>query len=241
MKRQTTEPRPDWQKVVESTGMHFHTVDDTPYWDESAYYEFTSEEVDVLEAATYELDRICLEAVQHIIDHDRFDEFLIPTEFRPYIRRSWDRDEHTIYGRFDLCYGGSHAPKLLEFNADTPTGLLEAAVTQWFWLQDKFPARNQFNSIHERLIEAWKAVKKQWAGVFYFSALAGHIEDYMTVNYLRDTAEQAGWQTRYIDIEDIGWHAKRQVFTDLTESAIANCFKLYPGNGCSRTSSGRWS
>lgn len=228
MQRHTTQVRPNWQQLVEAKGMHYHSVDDIPYWDESAYYEFTSGEVDALEAATYELNRICLEAVQHIIDQDRFDQFLIPPDFRPYIRKSWERDEHTIYGRFDLAFDGSLPPRLLEYNADTPTGLLEAAVIQWFWLQDKFPGRNQFNSIHERLIEAWASVKHEATDVMYFAALAGHVEDYMTVNYLRDTALQAGWLTRYIDVEKIGWHPTRQVFTDELEHEIKNCFKLYP-------------
>jgi glutathionylspermidine synthase len=228
MQRHTTEVRPDWQKAVESKGLHYHTVGGKPYWDESAYYEFTTREVDTVEAATYELNRVCLEAVQHVIDQDRFEEFLIPKPFRRYIRDSWQRDEHTIYGRFDLVYDGTDPAKMLEYNADTPTGLLEAAVMQWYWLQDKFPARNQFNRIHERLIEAWQAVKKHWQGTMYFTALAGHLEDYMNVNYLRDTAVQAGWRTAYIDVEKIGWHPVRQVFTDVGENEIANCFKLYP-------------
>ena len=228
MQRLSTEVRTDWQNAVESKGLLYHSVDGVPYWDESAYYEFTPAEVDVLESSTYELNRICLEAVQHIIDQDLFDQFLIPEDFRPYIRNSWEGDEHTIYGRFDLAYDGTNPPKMLEYNADTPTGLLEAAVIQWFWLQDKFPKRNQFNSIHERLIEAWKAVKQTWTGDLYFAALQGHIEDYMTVNYLRDIAIQAGWETHYIDVEQIGWHPTRRVFTDQREKAIANCFKLYP-------------
>jgi glutathionylspermidine synthase len=228
MQRRITEVRPDWQSAVESKGLLHHSVDGVPYWDESAYYEFTPAEVDAFESSTYELNRICLEAVQHIIDQDRFDQFLIPEDFRPYIRNSWEHDEHTVYGRFDLAYDGTNPPKMLEYNADTPTALLEAAVIQWFWLQDKFPGRNQFNSIHERLIEAWKAVKQTWTGDLHFAALGGHIEDFMTVNYLRDTAIQAGWETHYIDVEQIGWHANRQVFTDQREKAIANCFKLYP-------------
>ncbi len=228
MQRHTTEVRPDWQQAVESKGMLYHSVNGVPYWDESAYYEFTSGEVDAIEAATYELNRISLEAVQFVIDKDRFNQLHIPQEFRSYLRQSWERDEHTIYGRFDLAYDGTGPPKLLEYNADTPTGLLEAAVIQWYWLQDRFSARDQFNSIHERLIEAWTAVKQDWKGNFYFAALAGHLEDYMTVNYLRDTAIQAGWQTQYIDVEQIGWHPTRQVFTDLRENEIKNCFKLYP-------------
>lgn len=228
MRRHTTEVRPDWQGTVESQGMHYHTVAGEPYWNESCYYEFTSDQVDAIEAATYELNRICLEAVGRVIEEDRFDEFRIPRDFRPYIRRSWERDEQTIYGRFDLAYDGSSPPKMLEYNADTPTGLLEAAVIQWFWLQDKFPVRNQFNSIHERLIEAWRGLRKRSPQVVYFAAQGGQVEDFMNVSYLRDTAIQAGLATQYIDVEKIGWHPARRVFTDLRENEIANCFKLYP-------------
>lgn len=228
MQRKTTDVREGWEKTVESQGMYYHSVDNVPYWDESVYYEFYPPEIDKIEAVTYELNRLCLEAVQHVLDEDRLDQFQIPKEYHDYIRDSWEHDEHTVYGRFDLAYDGRYEPKLLEYNADTPTGLLEAAVVQWFWLQDKFPHANQYNSIHERLIEAWKAIKSATPGMIYFAALAGHVEDYMTVNYLRDTAMQAGWDTAYIDVEKIGWHPERLVFTDLDENHIQNCFKLYP-------------
>lgn len=231
MKRHISTPRPDWKKTVESQGMHFHTFDDDLYWDESAYYEFTSSEIDILESATYELNDRCIEAVQHVIDNNLLDAFLIPSEFHQFIKDSWEvNDEHTIYGRFDFSFDGKTNPKMLEFNADTPTGLLEAAVTQWYWAQDKFPNKNQYNSIHERLIETWKDLKNTTSGVLYFSSLAGaeSVEDYMNVNYLRDTAIQAGWDTQYIDIEDIGWNKELQAFTDLQENPIQTCFKLYP-------------
>ncbi len=58
----------------------------------------------------------------------------------------------------DLAYDGVGIPKMLEYNADTPTSLLEAAVIQWQWFQDTYPDADQFNSIHERLIEAWGVV-----------------------------------------------------------------------------------
>lgn len=227
MLRHTTPPREKWQEIVESQGMHYHSLDGVPYWDESAYYQLTAAEVDTLEEATYALDRMCLEAVQHVIDEDRLDEFLIPPEFRSYVRDSWERDEHTIYGRFDLAFDGTFEPKLLEYNADTPTALLEAAVIQWYWLQDKFPSATQFNSIHERLLEAWKGLG-QSSETMYFASVAGHVEDYMNVNYLRDVAAQAGLPTAYLAMEDIGWDASRRVFTDKEESPIRHCFKLYP-------------
>jgi len=228
MRRIEIQPRKDWQATVESQGMSYHTADGVPYWDEGVYYEFLPDEIDEIEAATYALNDLCLQAVQHVIDRDRFDEFLIPVEFREYIRQSWDRDEHTVYGRFDLSYDGRTPPKLLEYNADTPTSLLEAAVIQWYWLQDVFPGRTQFNSIHERLLEAWKGMREEIAERVYFASTADSAEDYGNVSYLRDTAIQAGLDTAAINVEDIGWDALRRVFTDLDENPIRWCFKLYP-------------
>ena len=42
---------------------------------------------------------------------------------------------------------------MFEFNCDTPTSLLEASVIQWDWKEAVFPAADQFNSLHERLVE----------------------------------------------------------------------------------------
>lgn len=228
MRRHRTTPRDNWQTTVESQGLLYHTADGVPYWDESAYYEFRAGEIDEIEAATYALNDLCLKAVQHVLDHERFDEFLILPEYRQFIHESWDRDEHTIYGRFDLAYDGQSPPKMLEYNADTPTSLLEAAVIQWYWLQDTFPDHTQFNSIHERLIEAWQAVRSEASERMYFTSVAETVEDFMNVSYLRDVAIQAGFDTAHLNIEDIGWDPQRHVFTDLDENPIRQCFKLYP-------------
>ena len=177
LRRVRIQPRPNWQATVESLGFHFHTVDERPYWDESAYYEFTTAEIDAIEKATYELDKMCLAAVQHIIDENLFDRFQIPPAYVPWVKTSWDRDEHTIYGRFDLCFSGLGEPKLLEYNADTPTSLLEAAVVQWNWMKERFPNLDQFNSIHERLIEEhWAAVRPTTHGKMYFTCIAGNLD-----------------------------------------------------------------
>lgn len=228
MLRHAIQPRPDWQKAVESKGMLYHTADGVPYWDESAYYEFTAAEIDTLEAATYELDKMCLAAVQHVIDRGDFPRFLIPQHYWDFIHQSWERDEHTIDGRFDLAFDGHSPPRLLEYNADTPTALLEAAVIQWFWLKDCFPDCQQFNSIHDRLLEAFRTLRAETPERFYFAALAGCLEDRMTVDYLRDVAVQAGFATAYLDVEQIGWRQGPGVFTDLQENPIALCYKLYP-------------
>jgi glutathionylspermidine synthase len=229
MQRCRSTPRPDWEKTVESQGFYFHTTqDEQPYWDESVYYRFSRTEIDAIEQATYGLDDMCLRAVQHVLDNDLLEMFQIPKAFRDWVRTSWDRDEITVYGRFDLAYDGSGPPKLLEYNADTPTSVLESAVIQWFWMKDLFPRADQFNSIHERLIEAWKRCGSAMPGPWLFTCVAGSLEDYMTTNYLRDTAMQAGLSTQYLPIEQVGWNWDRRLFVDQSEQPVVNCFKLYP-------------
>ena len=48
----------------------------------------------------------------------------IPKEIGERIRASWDADELSLYGRFDFILAKDGTPKILEFNADTPTSCL---------------------------------------------------------------------------------------------------------------------
>jgi glutathionylspermidine synthase len=226
MQRRSSQPRQDWRTTVESQGLNFHSPDDQTYWDESAYYSFAGTEIDAIEIATYALDKMCLAAVEHVIANNLFDQFQIPFLFRDYIKKSWDRDELTIVGRFDLAYDGHSPPKLLEYNADTPTSLLEAAVIQWNWHNDTRTGSDQFNSIHERLIEAWATLPK--TEKLYLAGMSEDLEDFTTVTYLQDTATQAGLATAFIDIASIGWDQNRRLFVDETAQPIRRCFKLYP-------------
>ena len=226
MKRIALSPRPDWQQRLESTGLTFHSIGGEPYWDESVCYQFTAAEVDVLERATNELHRICIEAVQWVIDQNQFERLKISRQYTDLIVDSWNNDERSLYGRLDLAYDGVSPPRLLEYNADTPTAVLEAAVSQWYWLQDVFPNADQFNSIHERLIARWKALGI--TSPLHFSCLKGSEEDFCNVEYLRDTAIQAGLRTQHVYVEDIGWNAGKERFVDLAELPIDCLFKLYP-------------
>jgi glutathionylspermidine synthase len=143
----------------------------------------------------------------------------------PAILRSWERDDFSLYGRFDLAYDGASPPKLLEYNADTPTALVEAAVAQWFWLEETRPSADQFNSLHERLIEAWKRLASK---TVHFTSIADHPEDEQTLLYLQDTCTQAGVTTRAVPLESIGWDSRRKCFVDLDNTPITHAFKLYP-------------
>ena len=137
-------PRRTGRKKSRRTGSSFIRCADgpQPYWNESACYRFTAAEIDTLEAAANQLQVLCLDAAQHIIDHKRYAELDIPPEAIPAIEWAWENEPPALYGRFDISWGGAHRghpPKLLEYNADTPTSLLEAAVIQWHWLKEIAP------------------------------------------------------------------------------------------------------
>jgi len=227
MQREERVPRIDWPRKVEELGFHFHSMDGV-YWDERACYRFSAEEIDRLELATGELQSRCIDAVGRVIERGDYERFRIPVAFHALIERSWNDDEKSLYGRFDLAWDGTGEPRMLEYNADTPTALLEASVVQWYWLQDVFPQHDQFNSIHEKLIERWKDMRSQLPsdGRVYFTGDSGSAEDQGNLDYLRDTATQAGLEALAIDIADLGWDGKR--FVDLDNRPIGALFKLYP-------------
>jgi len=236
MQRIPLTPRDNWQQKVESVGLTFHTLEGgAPYWDESAAYQFTSAEIDTLEAAGYKLQEMCLAAAQHIIDKKRYAELDIPEFAIEAIEWAWNNEPPALYGRFDLSWAGAQsgsAPKLLEYNADTPTSLLEAAVVQWHWLKD-MPSTlvsskpDQFNSIHEKLIAKWKDIDPYLSKPIYFAAL-DNPEDQLTITYLRDTAQQAGLDTLQMFMQEIGWNDSQQSFLDPDEHPMFSIFKLYP-------------
>jgi len=224
MRRVAIQPRPDYRSRIEQVCLTWHDKDD--YWNERCYYEFSRREIDELEAVTNDLEARCLEAAEFVIDHKRYQELGIPEHAVPLIEKSWEGDWPSIYGRFDLACDGIHPPKLLEYNADTPTSLLEAAVVQWYWLQDVFPSSDQFNSIHERLVAKWRELIPYLnGGLVHFSSI-DDVEDGVTITYMADTAVQAGIDTRTMPIDEVGWNGSE--FVDSEEVAIRNLFKLYP-------------
>jgi glutathionylspermidine synthase len=234
MQRIVCPERDDWQSTADACGFDFHTIDGERYWDERGYYAFTLEEIErEIERPTGEIDAMCLELVGRAIEDEAYLERLkIPQAYWPLIAESWHRDEASLYGRLDLSFDGRGPAKLLEYNADTPTSIFEAAVFQWTWLEQAIERQiipknaDQFNSIHDRLIEGWKKIGH--GRHLHLTGTTENAEDAGTLAYLEDTAAQAGLKTTMIDIEDIGWREDGGGFVDLDNREIELAFKLYP-------------
>jgi glutathionylspermidine synthase len=216
--------RPDWRARVEAEGLIWHGAGDVPYWSEDEHLVLSLKAAETLEDAASELHALCLEACDAIVKRGWWDRLAIPQAAIGMVQTSWMTSDFSIYGRFDLAWDGKGQPKLLEYNADTPTSLLEAAVIQWQWLEEVAPECDQLNSIHEALVERWKSIPENR---IHFACAWENLEDRQTIAYLAETAEQAGKTVELLDISEIGFSAEGR-FTDAAEQPIDKLFKLYP-------------
>lgn len=232
MKRISIAERQGWKEKAEHLGFNFHTIDNEPYWDESAYYQLTLAQVENdLEEPTREIHAMCLDLVDRVVESEELlGKLAIPPQFYDLIRTSWREGHPHLYGRMDFSYNGTGPAKMLELNYDTPTSIYEGGAFQWIWLEDCIKSgaisknADQFNSIDQKLKLAFQqlAIEKP----FYFASIKGSMEDKGTTDYLRDIAEQCGIKTHHIDVEDIGLTADGR-FVDLQNNWIPHLFKLH--------------
>ncbi len=235
MKRVRIDERSQWRARAAESGFRFHTIDGLPYWDETAYYAFTLRQIENdIEDPSAQLHAMAMDLVDEVVRSEQLmDQLAIPPAFRDWIADSWRRREPHLYGRLDFAYDGTGPAKLYELNYDTPTSLFEAAFFQWQWLEDQRnqnrlpPQADQFNAIHEALVDRFAELSAQLPPPLYFSAVGASEEDQGTVAYLRDCAAQAGLRGEAIAIEDIGLSEDGR-FTALDDTVIGSLFKLYP-------------
>lgn len=264
--------RPGWQAQIESEGLVYSVTrvgnHDVSYWREAQYYSFTNSETDLLAVAATTLFQMFTAAGDHIIERNLFEKVGIPAWAVPAVIQTWndentaDRFSPSVYGRFDLRFGNDPQlvaadpslalPKLLEFNADTPTSLLETAVIQWNWLlgNDAVQHRDQWNNVYDTLVLAWRRnieLLRRRTGRqvpvihFAWSSADDSGEDKFNVLCLADSAKEAGFEVRFLYVEDIqmaerdwtpeplnGWAVKPARFYDRDGVDIEVIFKLYP-------------
>ncbi len=232
MKRQASPVRANAQAEFDALGFRATHDDGSPYWDESVRYVFRLTEIeDDIEKAAQELHALCLDLVGDVVRSEReLRRLRIPEHAFDLIAESWRRRDPSLYGRFDFVYDGRSPPRLLEYNADTPTSLYEAAVVQWRWLEQLIAAgqlpedADQFTSAHEKLIARFAAIGGR--EFLHLACMGKDSDDAGTLSYLADCATQAGVPNGMLDMSEIGLSGGG--FVDPTGRAIKRMFKLYP-------------
>ncbi|OBR10404.1 glutathionylspermidine synthase [Colletotrichum higginsianum IMI 349063] len=250
MRRVPVKKRPDALRLVQSQGLVYADAvgphGSETYWPDNRYYSFTLEEIELLERAAKDVFDMCCETADYLVDRpDVMEKMAIPAFAFKQIIESWNREPAwgSVYGRFDVCFGGLQhpdprlrTPKFYEFNADTPTSLLESACIQWLWLEQTGCGNDQFNSINESLVEAWKRnltlidEKLGHKSTVYFATCDSDStgEDAMNAMVLMETCQIAGWETRAISMGEIGISLEDGRFYDTKGNHLDVVFKLYP-------------
>ncbi len=232
-------PRPDWRQRLNEQGFHFHSIDELGvdqsastdkflYWREDVAYRFTEAQVETVYEATRALHAMAMDLAGDLVRSGDLARLQLSPEAAALAVESWRARDPHWYGRFDLSWNGQGAPKLLEYNADTPTSIIESAVAQWHWKEAVQPQADQFNSLHEALLERLQGIAQQqgWRSL-HLAGLFESQEDVGNLEYLLDVALQAGLQAQLVDMADIGALPDGR-YADGQDQAIEACFKLYP-------------
>lgn len=241
-----------------------------PYWIEDEHIELSLAQAAHLETAANTVFMAMVDTINRIMAHRKRDKYLarmgIPAWRIPAILQSWEMEKPneapSIYARFDMWYDGVNPARALELNPDTPTSLLEAGLAQWLWFlaQNLGDGFTQWNDIHTSLVAMWEYLQKQFID-FYGELPTLHYactnsdlsyEDRMTVEYIADTARQAGWTTSFLTLQQIRYDRPKRGpggellnpkterrFFDQYGKRIRACFKLCPWEMMGRDKFGR--
>lgn len=230
MQRKTLIPNRDLAKAMEELRFDIYNLPSANhrnYFSDDVYYQFTENQIENIYEATKELHNMCLDYVSNTIRKGDYVGLGLNDTMIALIESSYQSTkDKSLYGRFDLAFNSElNTIKMLEYNADTPTSLYESSIVQWNWKQHYFSHADQYNSIHEELIESWKKFPNE----MYFTAHddAGK-EDWITLYYLLDTYLSSGQNIgNSINLSEIGLN-KFGKFVDTSDKEIKNIFKLYP-------------
>lgn len=223
MERLLIKPRSDWEAQVESTGFKFYRPEHQICWDESVCYAFKAHEIAALEAATNEVERMCVAVIDNVVQYQRYGELNIPERAWELIEQSWLRGDANIFGRLDFSYDGIQPPKLLEHNADVPLTMSEASIVQNQWLQQVWPGKGQFNNIHQSLVAAWRGFSSPIHLVSFEDPYLKETD--LNIAYFAETIKEAGRIAKVVKLDKVLWDG--QYFRDPDNTIIKTVVKLY--------------
>ena len=227
------------KEYLEGIGFTWHSDSDGSSYLVDKIVKISEVEAMAFYEASNELYDMFVEAGEYVIENDMLEEIGIPFNLKELVKLSWENDVHWhLYGRFDFAGGVDAVPlKLLEFNADTPTSLVETSLIQWAVLKKEgLDDTKQFNNIHDSLIDNFKRLVTLEESIekfdeYYegwkilFSCVRGYDEDEKTVLYLKSIAEEAGFECEFAYIDEVEFDEDGVYYQ---ETEYEYLFKLIP-------------
>ncbi|HIC43712.1 MAG TPA: glutathionylspermidine synthase family protein [Sulfurimonas sp.] len=237
---QTVEVKPIDNETLEEIGFSWHTDTDGTSYVANELVQVSAEEAEAYYKAGNELYDMYATAAEHVIENDLFFELGIPFNLVETIKKSWEHDVHWhLYGRFDLAGGiDGKDIKLIEFNADTPTGLFETAIVQWAILKvNEMDEEKQFNTVYESISDNFKRLitlfddtssfEDRYEGWrILFSSIEGLDEEEVTTKLLKRMADDAGFLTGFEFLQNVEFD--EDGISDSKNQDYEYWFKLFP-------------
>ncbi|CAM4419778.1 glutathionylspermidine synthase family protein [Paenibacillus tarimensis] len=219
------QPAPDRQQRVRhlrELGFGWADLEEEVYWIDQAA-GMRRDVYDDLMKASAELWRIFDKAARYVIRrHDLYQLIGIPEllwDLLDELPVNEEEGKISRYARFDFAVSESGDIKLLELNADTPTGYAEASVaTPWLCRQLGLDSPNE--QMADRVAAAWAVEQPEAAACVSYGS---HLEDSGTIELL---VKHSGLDMRCVDCLDL-W-VDEGVLRDAEGRAIERLFALYP-------------
>ena len=130
VKRLRSKPRESLRDAALKHQFEFSPETGVPFWNESCYYSFSYQEIEehIIRSAD-DIENMCFQVLDRALsDETIFQKIGIDSAHWDLIADSWNDKERNLLGRMDFAYNGNEMPKLLEYNADTPTTLYESST-----------------------------------------------------------------------------------------------------------------
>jgi len=202
-------------------GFTWADLEDEEYWLDGIVV-MPAERYEELEEASAMLWAILDKAVRYVHrKHDLYDLIGIPPILWEMLDNSEFPAEGLIsrYARFDFAMANDGSIKLLELNADTPTGYVEASIaTPWVCKDGGVSSRN--DRMKEYVAAAWSVEQPDTAACVGYGT---HEEDSGTIEAL---VRHSGLDIRCVDCLDL-W-VDEGVVKDSEDRVIERMFALYP-------------
>ena len=216
--------RPDWRERFDELGFIYHSFDGG-YWNDQAALRLSGREFEALGKACEEIHAMGLDIVERACRQGDFSAWGLDELASSLVEASWARKDPSLYGRFDLTFDAQGVPKIYEYNADTPTSILEAG-----WAQSNFAAARGAQSacmLESMMPLAFGQLVNAGVQKLAITGISTSAEDTANLIPMVEWARQAGLDARLFPIESLAFDesAKLHGFDGEHFDWI---FKLYP-------------
>lgn len=223
-----------WSKNLEETVESHYSEKEWCQYLSLSSVEITNEMYHNIMSVTKDLSNLLQDVVDKFYDlplyrkYDILNKLNFSDFYKDLIVNSPKLKLFTYLCRFDLIYDEiSKQFKCIEFNSDTPLGLIESGMCHS--VVNDYNNKFIYNTIEFDLVQMWNSIRKELNltkdDIIYFSSLGENVEGRLTVEYNRLHSEADG-KSQFIALEDI-IITDDGLFTENGEN-IKYWYRLYP-------------